>query len=205
MTPASRWAVMRAILIFHNCEGQSHKIVSTDHKFTYNKWGASVYIYIYVSIQWIINTKIAQHALKVSESSLVSKVGHNIRLYIYGRRSSKAIRYTALLVESLTAIVLSVYLIPWCVHLIFVILLGSLHLLQYSVQLQHHEDTESEFDTFCACWAILVFPQSSKLWHWSTGSLTCIMYVIFMLAEHRPNCQPTHSLHETTQTQILPL
>ena len=26
-----------------------------------------------------------------------------------------------------------------------------------------------------------------------------------MLAEHRPNCQPPHSLHETTQTQILPL
>ena len=24
-------AVMRAILMFHNCEGQSHKTVSTDH------------------------------------------------------------------------------------------------------------------------------------------------------------------------------
>ena len=33
MTPALRWAVMRAILTFHNCEGQSHKTVSTDHNF----------------------------------------------------------------------------------------------------------------------------------------------------------------------------
>ena len=24
MTPALRWAAMRAILMFHNCEGQSH-------------------------------------------------------------------------------------------------------------------------------------------------------------------------------------
>ena len=30
MTPALKWAVMRAILMFH-CEGQSHKTVSTDH------------------------------------------------------------------------------------------------------------------------------------------------------------------------------
>ena len=31
MTPALRWAAMRAILIFHNyCEGR-HKIVPTDH------------------------------------------------------------------------------------------------------------------------------------------------------------------------------
>ena len=28
MTPALRWAAMRAILVFHNCEGQSHKTVS---------------------------------------------------------------------------------------------------------------------------------------------------------------------------------
>ena len=27
------WAAMRAILMFHNCEGQSHKTVSTDHNF----------------------------------------------------------------------------------------------------------------------------------------------------------------------------
>ena len=27
------WAVMRAILMFHNCEGQSHKTVSTDRNF----------------------------------------------------------------------------------------------------------------------------------------------------------------------------
>ena len=32
MIPASRWAAMRAILMFHNCERQSHKTVSTDHK-----------------------------------------------------------------------------------------------------------------------------------------------------------------------------
>ena len=32
-TPALKWAVMRAILMFHNCEGQSHKTVSTDHNF----------------------------------------------------------------------------------------------------------------------------------------------------------------------------
>ena len=28
MTSALRWAAMRAILMFHNCEGQSHKTVS---------------------------------------------------------------------------------------------------------------------------------------------------------------------------------
>ena len=31
MTSQLRWAAMRAILMFHNCEGQSHKTVSTDH------------------------------------------------------------------------------------------------------------------------------------------------------------------------------
>ena len=31
MTSALRWAAMKAILMFHNCEGQSHKTVSTDH------------------------------------------------------------------------------------------------------------------------------------------------------------------------------
>ena len=31
MTSALRWAAVRAILIFHNCEGQSHKTMSTDH------------------------------------------------------------------------------------------------------------------------------------------------------------------------------
>ena len=31
MTSALRWAAMRAISMFHNCEGQSHKTVSTDH------------------------------------------------------------------------------------------------------------------------------------------------------------------------------
>ena len=33
MTSALRWAAMRAILIFHNCEGRSHKTVSTGHNF----------------------------------------------------------------------------------------------------------------------------------------------------------------------------
>ena len=33
ITPAVRWAVMGAILMFHNCEGQSHQTVSTDHNF----------------------------------------------------------------------------------------------------------------------------------------------------------------------------
>ena len=33
MTSALRWATMRAILMFHNCEGQSHKTVSIDHNF----------------------------------------------------------------------------------------------------------------------------------------------------------------------------
>ena len=33
MIPALRWAVMRAILKFHKCEGQSRKTVSTDHNF----------------------------------------------------------------------------------------------------------------------------------------------------------------------------
>ena len=32
MTFALRWAAMRSIS-FHNCEGQSHKTVSTDHNF----------------------------------------------------------------------------------------------------------------------------------------------------------------------------
>ena len=31
MISALRWAAMRAILMFHNCEGQSHKTVSRDH------------------------------------------------------------------------------------------------------------------------------------------------------------------------------
>ena len=33
MTSALRWAAMRTILMLHNCEGQSHKTVSTDHNF----------------------------------------------------------------------------------------------------------------------------------------------------------------------------
>ena len=33
MTSVLRWAAMRAILLFHNCEGQSHKAVSTEHNF----------------------------------------------------------------------------------------------------------------------------------------------------------------------------
>ena len=33
MTSALRWAALRAMLMFHNCERQSHKTVSTDHNF----------------------------------------------------------------------------------------------------------------------------------------------------------------------------
>ena len=33
MTSALRWAATRAILMFRNCEGQSHKTASTDHNF----------------------------------------------------------------------------------------------------------------------------------------------------------------------------
>ena len=33
MTPSLRWAAMGAILMFHNCEGQSHKTASTDPNF----------------------------------------------------------------------------------------------------------------------------------------------------------------------------
>ena len=32
ITSALRWAAMRAIVMFHNCEGQRHKI-SSDHNF----------------------------------------------------------------------------------------------------------------------------------------------------------------------------
>ena len=31
INPTLKWAMMRAILMFHNCEGQSHKTVSTNH------------------------------------------------------------------------------------------------------------------------------------------------------------------------------
>ena len=50
MTSALRWAAMRAILMFHNCEGQSHKTVSTDHNLWRERraeadsnWGPSAY------------------------------------------------------------------------------------------------------------------------------------------------------------------
>ena len=50
MTSAFRWAAMRAILLFHKCEGQSHKTVSTDHNFWRKRraeadsnWGPSAY------------------------------------------------------------------------------------------------------------------------------------------------------------------
>ena len=33
MISALRWVAMRAILMFHNCEGQNPKTVSTDHNF----------------------------------------------------------------------------------------------------------------------------------------------------------------------------
>ena len=38
MTPALRWTAMKASLMFHNdCEGRSHKTVSTDHNFRREK------------------------------------------------------------------------------------------------------------------------------------------------------------------------
>ena len=50
MTSAFRWAAMRAILMFRNCEGQSYKTVSTDHNFWWERraeadsnWGPSAY------------------------------------------------------------------------------------------------------------------------------------------------------------------
>ena len=50
MTSALRWAAMRAILMFHNWEGPSHKTVSTDHNFWRERtaeadsnWGPSAY------------------------------------------------------------------------------------------------------------------------------------------------------------------
>ena len=39
MTSALRWAAMRVILMFHNCEGQSHKTVSTDIDTTFEVKG----------------------------------------------------------------------------------------------------------------------------------------------------------------------
>ena len=50
MTSALRWAAMTAILVFHNCEGQSHKTASRDHNFWSERraeadsnWGPSAY------------------------------------------------------------------------------------------------------------------------------------------------------------------
>ena len=40
MTSALRWAAVRAILMFHNCEGQSHKTVSTDHTLPLGQTGS---------------------------------------------------------------------------------------------------------------------------------------------------------------------
>ena len=34
ITSELRWAAMRAILMFRNCDGQSHETVSTDHNFS---------------------------------------------------------------------------------------------------------------------------------------------------------------------------
>ena len=38
MIYALKWAAMRAILMFHNCEGQSHKTVSTDHNTSFHSY-----------------------------------------------------------------------------------------------------------------------------------------------------------------------
>ena len=50
MTSALRWAATRPILMFHNCEGQSHKTMSTDHNLWSKRraeadsnWGPSAY------------------------------------------------------------------------------------------------------------------------------------------------------------------
>jgi len=37
--PDLRWAAMKAILIFIDCEGQSHKTVSTNHNLLFSKTG----------------------------------------------------------------------------------------------------------------------------------------------------------------------
>ena len=42
MIPALRWTTMRAILMFHNCEGQSHKTVSIDHNFWWERRAEAV-------------------------------------------------------------------------------------------------------------------------------------------------------------------
>ena len=42
MIPALKWAAMRAILMFIDCEGQSHTIVSTDHNFLREKRAEAV-------------------------------------------------------------------------------------------------------------------------------------------------------------------
>ena len=39
MTSALRWAAMRAILMFRNCDGQSHRTVSTDKATTFEEKG----------------------------------------------------------------------------------------------------------------------------------------------------------------------
>ena len=39
MTSALKWAAMRAILMFHNCEGQSHKTVSSPQTTTFEEKG----------------------------------------------------------------------------------------------------------------------------------------------------------------------
>ena len=39
MTPALRWAAIRAILMFYNCEGQSHKTVQCPQTTTFEEKG----------------------------------------------------------------------------------------------------------------------------------------------------------------------
>ena len=49
-------------------------------------------------------------------------------------------------------------------------------LLSYSIQLQHDEDS----DTFSACWVILFDSIVHRTLTWTTGSLTCLIHVIFL-------------------------
>ena len=58
MTSALRWAALRAILMLHNCAGQSHETVSTNHNWAPvpNKPTVSVDVKQHFSINQPINT-----------------------------------------------------------------------------------------------------------------------------------------------------
>ena len=50
MTSALRWAAMRAILMFHNCEGQSHKLRQRPQTTTFEEKGEPKQIRTEVSL-----------------------------------------------------------------------------------------------------------------------------------------------------------